>query len=145
MYFFSLYLFTYRYYCNNNISNECRPPESADIDFNSLGLTYPLTCKPKIVTPTGWTEPPAQPPSNLPFFVQRSSSGSSGLPVYTDFKSQGQTKVITILKKCGGDIEALKKEMEKVTGTEVELRPGKLIVKGNYVRRMKLWLSGLGF
>ncbi len=77
--------------------------------------------------------------------MQRSSSGSSGLPVYTDYKSQGQTKVITILKKCGGDIEALKEEMEKVTGSQVEIRPGKLIVKGNYVRRMKMWLSGLGF
>ena len=121
-----------------------RPPEHADIDFNSLGLKYPLTHTPQIVTPTGWTEPPAQPP-NLPFFVQRSSSGSSGLPIYTDYKSQGQTKVITILKKCGGDIEELRKEMEKVTGTEVEIRPGKLIVKGNFVRRIKLWLSGLGF
>ena len=72
-------------------------------------------------------------------------TGSNGLPVYTDFKGQGLTKVITVLKKCGGDINALKADMEKVTGAEVEVRPGKLVVKGNYVRRIKMWLSGLGF
>ncbi len=121
-----------------------RPPEPADIDFSSLGLRFPLTHKPAFVTPTGWTEPPAQAP-DLPFFVQRSSSGSHGLPVYTDFKSQGRTKVITILKKCGGDIDALKSDLEKVCGREVQIKPGKLVVDGNYVRRVKMWLSGLGF
>lgn len=40
---------------------------------------------------------------------------------------------------------ALKAEMEKVCdGKEVTVRPGKLVVDGNYVLRVKKWLTGLG-
>ena len=57
----------------------------------------------------------------------------------------GNTKVITMLRKCSGDIELLKSEMEKVTGKTVTIKPGKLIVEGNYTGRLKMWLIGLGF
>ena len=122
-----------------------RPAESSDVDFNELGLTYEMTNKPELKIPKFyWTTPPESPPTNLPFHVERTSV-SSGLPIYTDYKG-GRTKVITILRKCRGDINELKKEMQKVCdGREVNIRPGKLVVDGNYHIRLKRWLSGLGF
>lgn len=88
-----------------------------------------------------WAPKPATPPQ-LPFEVERSAFDL--IPVYTDYKSGGN-KVITMLRKCKGDIEILKEEMEKVCGSEVEVRPGKLVVNGNHVKRLKTWLTGLGF
>jgi len=106
-------------------------------------LKYPPTVKPEfMINKTKWTPPPKQLPS-LPFVVERTLVGSS-LPVYTDFKG-GNTKVITMLRKCSGDIDLLKSEMEKVTGQVVTIRPGKLVVDGNYNSRLKIWLAGLGF
>ncbi len=70
---------------------------------------------------------------------------AKALPVYTDYK-HGRTKVITILRKCSGDISILKDEMEKVCDNrEVIVRAGSLHVDGNYHRRLKIWLAGLGF
>lgn len=127
-----------------------RPAEAADVDFSSLGLTYPVKYTP---TPTNsrtqWTHPPAPgadgslPTDGLPFAVDRTAVGGS-LPVYTDYKAGG-TKVITILRKCRGDVKILKDEMEKVVGKEVFVRPGKLVVDGNFNMRLKKWLAGLGF
>lgn len=74
--------------------------------------------------------------------VERSSAGQ--VPVYTDIKGGG-TKVITILRKCSGDINALREDMEKVVMGEVEVRPGKLIARGNHSALLKRWLMGLGF
>mmetsp|Transcript_27779 Transcript_27779/g.26589 ORF Transcript_27779/g.26589 Transcript_27779/m.26589 type:complete len:171 (-) Transcript_27779:167-679(-) len=78
----------------------------------------------------------------LPFSVERTQT--SMLPVYTDIKG-GQTKIITMLCKCRGDIQTLKDEMQKVCDDkEITVRAGKLLVTGNYVRRIKVWLTGLG-
>lgn len=41
--------------------------------------------------------------------------------------------------------QVLKSEMEKVVGKEVSIKPGKLVVDGNYHMRLKKWLIGLGF
>jgi hypothetical protein len=57
----------------------------------------------------------------------------------------GDTRVITIIRKIRGDVEALKSEVEKVVGKEVEMRPGKIVIEGNFHRRIKVWLTGLGF
>lgn len=78
-----------------------RPPYAADIDFNSLGLQFPLLRSPT-VTSAGWSSPPDSPPT-LPFIVERTHV-TKALPVYTDYKG-GRTKVITILRKCGGNVE----------------------------------------
>ena len=76
--------------------------------------------------------------------VERSSTGNH-LPVYTEYKGGG-TKVETILRKISGDVESLKAELEKVVYPEpVDVRAGKLVVRGNYVLRVKKWLLGLGF
>ena len=41
--------------------------------------------------------------------------------------------------------QALKGDLEKIVGEEVTVRPGKLVVNGNCVLRVKKWLLGLGF
>jgi Mitochondrial large subunit ribosomal protein (Img2) len=121
-----------------------RPAKESNVDFSSLGLTYQVTQKPiALIKETHWTEPPSSEPTAIPFFVERTSVGAS-LPVYTDYKA-GNTKVVTILRKCRGDIQALKLDMELVCGKEVTVRAGKLVVDGNYQMRIKKWLSGLGF
>jgi large subunit ribosomal protein L49 len=120
-----------------------RPAESSAIDFSTLGLAYPVTIKPVLIPETHWTEPPTSEPTELPFFVERTGVSKS-LPIYTDYKA-GRTKVVTILRKCRGDIIALKSDMEKVCGKEVVIHPGKLVVDGNFHVRLKKWLAGLGF
>lgn len=118
-----------------------RPAYPHDINFNELNLQY--TPKPiEFVTKSGWTQPPESLPE-LPFFVERTPI-TKAIPVYTDYKGAG-TKVITVLRRCGGDIDVLKSEMEKVCQREVEIHPGTLKVKGNYHLRLKKWLAGLGF
>lgn len=120
-----------------------REPARGEIDYSKLDLKYPVTHKPEyIIKRTSWTPPPESSP-NLPFAVERTQVGSS-LPVYTDYKA-GRTKVVTILRNCRGDIDKLRIEMEKVVGKAVIVRPGKLVVDGNYCARLKLWLAGLGF
>eukprot|EP01038_Epipyxis_sp_PR26KG_P016393 gene16393-22346_t len=122
-----------------------KPAESAHIDFQALGLKYPLKfdlTRKDFLTKTFWTPPPKEHP-NLPFFVERTDVGGF-LPVYTDYKGGG-TKVVTMIRKCKGDIQELKSEVEKVVGRTAELRPGKIIVNGNFHGRLKVWLTLLGF
>jgi len=126
------------------IHSSQKPAANREIDFSTLGLRFPVTHTPKhMISRTTWTPPPSSPPSGLPFAVDRTGLGLS-LPVYTDYKGGG-TKVVTILRKCRGDIEALREDMEKVVGKPVIVRPGKLVVEGNYHARLKLWLAMLGF
>jgi len=120
-----------------------KPAENAIVDWSSLGLKYPVHVTPQVyIKKTSWTSPPTELP-DLPFAVDRTQVGSS-LPIYTDYKA-GRTKVVTILRKCRGDIQLLKEEMEKVVGRPVDVRPGKLVVVGNFHARLKMWLTGLGF
>lgn len=121
-----------------------RPAAPCNIDFNSLNLSYKLINEPKFTIPRiGWAPKPATIPQNLPFIVERAGPGE-GLPVYTDYKA-GRTKVITILKRIRGDVLSLRSEIEKVVGKNAEIKPGKIVIEGNYHKRLKLWLIGLGF
>ena len=121
-----------------------KPAKHRDIDFSLLKLKFPMTHDTKVViNKTQWTRPPEKRP-DLPFMVDRTTMGEA-LPVYTKYIG-GRTKVVTILRKCRGDVELLKSEMEKVVdGNKVSVRPGKLVVDGNYHARLKKWLTGLGF
>lgn len=120
-----------------------QPAQKAGIDFTSLNLKYEIKEIPKFVVQKHcWSPKPEVPPA-LPFMVDRTDIGLS-LPVYTDFK-HGRTKVVTILRKIRGDVNVLQQELEKVVGKPVTVRPGKLVVDGNYHRRLKIWLTGLGF
>lgn len=115
-----------------------------EIDFSTLNLKYPLTHDTTFaIERTGWA-PPREVMPNLPFHVDRSTTGKH-FPVYTFYSGSG-TKVQTVVRRMSGDIETLKEELEKVVeNAEVVVRPGKLLVRGNYVLRVKRWLLGLGF
>lgn len=123
-----------------------RPPEPGLIDFGSLGLKYamnhPIDIK---IQKRVWSPKPDSVP-DLPFLVKRTDVGDS-LPVYTEIKGGGRTKIVTLLKNCKGDINELLGDLQKVVGssTHVELRPGKILINGNFHRRLKIWLIGLGF
>ena len=119
-------------------------PAEAIINFETINLKFPLVTKdPKFTIPKiGWA-PKANPSANLPFAVDRTETGNA-LPVYTDYKG-GKTKVITIVRKLKGDVHAFKEDLEKVVGKEVTIRPGKVVIDGNYHMRVKLWLLALGF
>lgn len=117
--------------------------ETANIDFKELGLTYPINEIPTLVIKQhAWAPQPKELPS-LPFMIDRTEIGMS-LPVYTEYRGGG-TKVLTILRKIRGDVDALRGEVEKVVGKKVDVRLGKIEIDGNYNRRLKLWLLGLGF
>lgn len=119
-------------------------PEDHDIDFSSLNLKYPITHSTTPVVLSSWWTPPPEKLPDLPFFITRTTKGG-GLPVYTDFVGGGKTKIVTLVRKCSGDIEALKDEIEKVCGTAVIVKPGKLLISGNYHLRLKKYFTGLGF
>jgi hypothetical protein len=120
-----------------------RPAAPANIDFDGLDLKFKLTHKPDIKILKHYWAPKPETVPDLPFFVERAQNGLT-LPVYTDYKG-GRTKVVTILRKIKGDIGVLHNEVEKVCGVPVIVRPGKLVVEGNFHRRLKVWLTGLGF
>ena len=121
-----------------------RPAESSDVDFSNLGLKYAPTLNPEVkIAKYHWTIPPTTKPTDLPFFVERTSVAA--LPVYTDYKA-GRTKVVTIVRRCRGDINALVEDIQKVCdGRIVNVRPGKVVVDGNYHMRLKKYLAGMGF
>lgn len=125
-----------------------RPGAREDIDFTALGLTYPLIHpKPAFDIPSiGWAKRPDTSPEerSLPFLIERTENG--GLPVYTDIKG-GNTKKVTIIRRIKGDPFPLQSELTKVVQGEkaVEIRPGKIVIDGNYSRRVKLYLLGMGF
>jgi hypothetical protein len=126
-----------------------KAPAELHAKWTELELEHPLKVEPesiKFVFKNMWTEPPAQDaePLTLPFAVDRTDIGRA-LPVYTDYKGGG-TKVVTMIRKIRGDVHSLKADMEKVCDNrEVIIRPGKLVVVGNYHARLKLWLTALGF
>lgn len=98
--------------------------------------------------------------------VARTEKGQQ-LPVYTDFRN-GRTRVLTLVRRCSGQPQVcgtvwwracwaglsshrvvhqvLARELKKVCGhTDVEVRQGRVEVKGNYRREVKEYLAGLGF
>ena len=128
------------------IHQSAQPAQNGDVDFGELKLKYKFVntiSAEDMQKRSGWTAAPSIMP-DLPFHVARSDVSKS-LPVYTEYKG-GRTKINTVLRKVSGDIKELTLEMQRVCdGNEVEVRPGKLIVNGNYHWRLKLWLAQLGF
>ena len=120
-----------------------RPAAPAHIDFAALELTYPMTVVPDVKVSRHYWAPKPETAPTLPFAVERAAGDA--LPVYTDYK-HGRTKVVTILRKIKGDVAVLQAEIEKVCeNAPVMVRPGKIVIDGNYHRRIKVWLTGLGF
>lgn len=120
-----------------------RKQHNPNIDFSQLNLKYPIRndLQP-IIRSIGFSKVPEKLP-DLPFAVERTQQSS--LPVYVTYKA-GRTKVVTELRKCKGDILELMQDLEKVVdGSPIEVRPGKLVIYGNFHLRVKLWLTKLGF
>ena len=67
------------------------------------------------------------------------------LPVYTDFKMNGQQKR-TQIRNITGDINAFKEELAKITSNStMHEKMGKVEVSGIHSAKVKLWLTRLGF
>eukprot|EP00903_Cladosiphon_okamuranus_P019115 g17587.t1 len=116
---------------------------SGPVDLESLGLAYPPRTTPEFVLKNGWCPPPESKP-DLPFQVARTGKGGF-IPVYRDVKN-GRTRIITIVKKASGDMEAFTSDLSKVCqGGKVEARAGELRIEGDHATNVKRWLSGLGF
>ena len=80
---------------------------------------------------------------DLPFQVTRTHTGN--LPVYTDTRAGGQRKV-TVVRKLFGDVEAFKQELSKiVSNAPIEDKVGRLEISGFHSKKVKLWLTRLGF
>ncbi|CAM9343783.1 unnamed protein product, partial [Laminaria digitata] len=117
--------------------------ESGPVDLESLQLAYPPHHTPEFVLKNGWCPPPETLP-DLPFQVARTGKGGF-IPVYRDIKN-GRTRIITIVKKASGDLDAFASDLSKVCqGGKVEARAGELRIEGDHATNVKRWLSGLGF
>ena len=89
------------------------------------------------------TSAPLPPPGEpLPFRVHRSAMGN--LPVYSDTRSGG-SKVVTVLRKYQGDVDALSKSVAQLCKSDVQQFHGRIEVKGKHSATLKTWLTGLGF
>jgi len=91
--------------------------------------------------PTGY-----QPPLGLrnpapPFLVERIKYDHLPIDVLTKRLTQHRTRVHHIV----GDLEAFKKEFEKVTGRLAHGRISNVEVGGNHFDRVAIWLWALGF
>uniref|UniRef100_A0A7S4BVZ3 Large ribosomal subunit protein mL49 n=1 Tax=Chrysotila carterae TaxID=13221 RepID=A0A7S4BVZ3_CHRCT len=76
-----------------------------------------------------------------PFSVARSSKGN--YPVYSEMRNNNRRS--TVLRKYSGDVKALIKELEAVTGRTVIQRNGCLDVLGNHNAIITKWLYKCGF
>ena len=66
------------------------------------------------------------------------------LPVYSDTRSGG-SKVVTVLRKYQGDVDALSKSVAQLCKSDVQQFHGRIEVKGKHSATLKTWLAGLGF
>lgn len=120
-----------------------RPAAPANIDFDALGLEFKMNHTPDVKVPRHYWSPKPETAPSLPFAVDRAAGDA--LPVYTDYK-HGRTKVVTIVRKIRGDVDVMCGEVQKVCeNAAITIRPGKIVIDGNYHRRIKVWLAGLGF
>ena len=72
-------------------------------------------------------------------------TANGNLPVYTDIRN-GRTKLVTIVRKYRGDVEALADELQTVCGgSKVTPYHGRLEVHGRHTAAITSWLKGLGF
>ena len=78
----------------------------------------------------------------LPFHIERTSSGN--LPVYTDYKNNHAVKR-TIVRKISGNVWDLAEEIEKiVSGAEVRIKVGTIVIPGIHKESIERWLLRVG-
>ncbi|ORY04815.1 hypothetical protein K493DRAFT_296788 [Basidiobolus meristosporus CBS 931.73] len=84
-------------------------------------------------------------PADIKYFVKRTSGKS--LPVYSDIKNGG-TRFLTIVRRVEGDLDKLRQDLSTVAPSEyitINRRTSQIVVKGNYVREVRKWLTEKGF
>eukprot|EP01102_Stenamoeba_stenopodia_P009093 TRINITY_DN2664_c0_g1_i1.p1 TRINITY_DN2664_c0_g1~~TRINITY_DN2664_c0_g1_i1.p1 ORF type:complete len:169 (-),score=33.84 TRINITY_DN2664_c0_g1_i1:63-569(-) len=91
------------------------------------------------ITPSGW-RPPTGPLPGLTFSVTRVNK--INLPVYSERRNQ---KMFTILRKYEGNVEDLKQRLRQDLQVDVIEKAGHLLIVGNKVMEIKMWLLSLGF
>jgi large subunit ribosomal protein L49 len=102
-----------------------------------------IPTKPVSVLPSGWASPRGADIS-IPFSVTRTSIGQQ-VPVYTDYKN-GRSRMITIIRKVTGNVDALVEELRRITGgAEVTARLGRVEIEGDRAKEVKTWLMSIGF
>ena len=125
-----------------------RPPRPASslLQLPARALATTPSTGLKVLYPREDAEnPPAPPPplqQPLPFRVHRSRMGN--LPVYSDTRSGG-SKVVTVLRKYQGDVNALSTSISQLCKSDVQQFHGRIEVKGQHRETLKEWLAGLGF
>ena len=79
----------------------------------------------------------------LPFFVERTPS--MNLPIYRDYNHDRSIKK-TVIRKIGGDIEALMKELQKIcSNSPMEAKVGQIVIKGLHKEVISDYFTRLGF
>ncbi|GAA5937740.1 hypothetical protein JCM3775_002117 [Rhodotorula graminis] len=83
-------------------------------------------------------------PPKLAYFVPRTAHGE--LPVYTDYKNGG-SRVLTIVRKAQGNVEALRSDLAEYLTAPSLTKPaqGQVVFVGDWVRETKEWLAARGF
>eukprot|EP00928_Gymnodinium_smaydae_P044072 TRINITY_DN29425_c0_g2_i1.p2 TRINITY_DN29425_c0_g2~~TRINITY_DN29425_c0_g2_i1.p2 ORF type:complete len:229 (+),score=42.87 TRINITY_DN29425_c0_g2_i1:56-688(+) len=93
---------------------------------------------------------PGSPPAGIPieedrppppWKVLRTQNGN--LPVYEQFRKHG-TEVTTYIKHFYGDVETMRKDLNRVCEAPVRVRAGALEVRGLHSWKIKEWLVSLG-
>ena len=86
---------------------------------------------------------PLGPREELPFDIMRTHKNN--LPVYSEFKMNGQQKR-TVIRNITGDVTQFKEELSKVvSNSPITEKMGRLEVSGIHTAKVKLWLTRLGF
>ncbi|KAG8459336.1 hypothetical protein KFE25_012972 [Diacronema lutheri] len=92
------------------------------------------------------TNPPVTPPAPAAtpgFRVFRSNYNE--LPVYHDYRN-GRTRRLTLVRKYVGDAEELCRELARVCAQpKVEVRTGRIEIKGLHKEKVVAYLESLGF
>ncbi|BGP13069.1 hypothetical protein JCM10213_000927 [Rhodosporidiobolus nylandii] len=120
--------------------------------YSASPSSSPSTASPVASTSSATPEAPvaaqdgqaAEP--ELAYYVPRSRFGE--LPVYSDIRNAG-TKVLTIIRKAEGDVEALRRDLSSfltpAAQTYIKPQGRQIVVKGDWVRETKEWLAAKGF
>lgn len=72
---------------------------------------------------------------------------NKGLPVYSDYKN-GQTRVLTVVRRVQGDANALMKDLNAdfpEAAININAKTQHVVIKGHFVNEVKEWLISKGF
>ena len=80
---------------------------------------------------------------SLPFTIHRTFR--KNLPVYTEYKQGGNIQK-TIVRNITGDLSEFKSELTKVvSNSPINEKMGRIEINGLHTKKVKLWLTRLGF